>query len=101
MDKKESQQKPKKGAAPFASVEDLSDDSPEDRAKLEVPGARGGVTPRIDISRASSSSHHEDSSPERELFGGEYNFISLVDSNGLFQFAILLRKDQGSLMWLL
>ncbi|XP_014273341.1 neurofilament heavy polypeptide isoform X1 [Halyomorpha halys] len=71
MDKKESQQKTKKGAAPFASVEDLSDDSPEDRAKLEVPGARGGVTPRIDISRASSSSHHEDSSPERELFGGE------------------------------
>lgn len=28
-------------------------------------------TPRIDISRASSSSHHDDSSPERDLFVGE------------------------------
>lgn len=32
-------------------------------------------TPRIDISRASSSSHQDDSSPERELFGtGEFHF---------------------------
>lgn len=36
-------------------------------------------TPRIDISRASSSSHHEDSnsresSPERELLAGEIRF---------------------------
>ncbi|CAB0021028.1 unnamed protein product, partial [Nesidiocoris tenuis] len=74
----------KKGLAPFASLEDLSDDSPpDDKARLTLPGIRedpspsgaGGqrpsiTTPRIDISRASSSSHHDDSSPERELFAG-------------------------------
>ena len=83
------------GPAPFASFEDLSDDldSPEEKQSVSriLPGIRedvslrspsaGGVslqtpsTPRIDISRASSSSHHDsnnsrDSSPERELFAG-------------------------------
>lgn len=75
MEKKKSgskEERGKIGPAPFASLEDLSDESPpgEDRVKLEVPGSREGGPPRIDISRASSSSHHEDSSPERELFGG-------------------------------
>ncbi|PNF15288.1 hypothetical protein B7P43_G01028 [Cryptotermes secundus] len=83
------------GPAPFASFEDLSDDveSPEEKqpqarplpgiredVTLISPGSAGGglqtpSTPRIDISRASSSSHHDsnnsrDSSPERELFEG-------------------------------
>ncbi|KDR08901.1 hypothetical protein L798_00555, partial [Zootermopsis nevadensis] len=83
------------GPAPFASFEDLSDDleSPEEKLPLSrplpgiredmtlmSPGSAGGglqtpSTPRIDISRASSSSHHDsnnsrDSSPERELFAG-------------------------------
>ncbi|PSN45803.1 hypothetical protein C0J52_10771 [Blattella germanica] len=83
------------GPAPFASFEDLSDDldSPEEKQSLTriLPGIRedvslmspnsggGGLqtpsTPRIDISRASSSSHHDsnnsrDSSPERELYAG-------------------------------
>ncbi|XP_069681425.1 uncharacterized protein [Periplaneta americana] len=83
------------GPAPFASFEDLSDDleSPEEKQPLArplpgiredvtlmSPGSAGGglqtpSTPRIDISRASSSSHHDsnnsrDSSPERELFAG-------------------------------
>lgn len=75
--------------APFASSEDLSDDreSPldEDKQKtkladiaeeMKTPSKTSGtlnitnVTPRIDISRASSSSHQEDSSPEKELFSG-------------------------------
>ncbi|KAF6211595.1 hypothetical protein GE061_012108 [Apolygus lucorum] len=74
----------KRGLAPFASLEDLSDDSPpDDKHRLTLPGIKedpapaGGpagqrpsITPRIDISRASSSSHHDDSSPERELFSG-------------------------------
>lgn len=72
-----------RGLAPFASVEDLSDDqdSPvEDKNRLTLPGIREdtgsrspkpvSATPRIDISRASSSSHHDDSSPERDLFAG-------------------------------
>lgn len=83
------------GPAPFASFEDLSDDldSPEEKQSLArplpgiredvtlmSPGSAGGglqtpSTPRIDISRASSSSHHDsnnsrDSSPERELYAG-------------------------------
>ncbi|XP_025202736.1 uncharacterized protein LOC112599871 isoform X2 [Melanaphis sacchari] len=75
---------------PLASSEDLSEDlldSPEADAKNkcledieEVPSTPGKAsrqqticlampnTPRIDISRASSSSHHDDSSPERDLF---------------------------------
>ncbi|XP_014242788.1 titin isoform X2 [Cimex lectularius] len=74
----------KKGFAPFASLEDLSDESPpDDKCRLTLPGIkedqtpagsgsgqRPSITPRIDISRASSSSHHDDSSPERELFAG-------------------------------
>ena len=72
-----------RGLAPFASVEDLSDDqdSPvEDKNRLTLPGIREdtgskspkpiSAAPRIDISRASSSSHHDDSSPERDLFAG-------------------------------
>lgn len=74
-----------KGLAPFASVEDLSDeqDSPgHDKHRLALPGIKedsgikspragpAAITPRIDISRASSSSHHDDSSPERDLFAG-------------------------------
>lgn len=43
---------------------------PANKLTLQTPN-----TPRIDISRASSSSHHEedsrDSSPERELFEGQ------------------------------
>jgi len=72
--------------APFASSEDLSDEreSPLDEKKLskieeEVmktpPKPKNlnvaNVAPRIDISRASSSSHQEDSSPERELCLGK------------------------------
>ncbi|CAI6365454.1 unnamed protein product [Macrosiphum euphorbiae] len=75
---------------PLASSEDLSEDlldSPEADAKNkcledieEVPNTPAKAsrqqticlampnTPRIDISRASSSSHHDDSSPERDLF---------------------------------
>ncbi|GLV37358.1 uncharacterized protein CBL_10675 [Carabus blaptoides fortunei] len=70
------------GPAPFASFEDLSDetDSPGESAPApRLPGINEDATPcrltpstpRIDISRASSSSHHEDSrdsTPERELF---------------------------------
>lgn len=71
--------KTQKGLAPFASLEDLSDESPpDDKCRLTLPGIKEdagghrpiGITPRIDISRASSSSHHDDSSPERELFAG-------------------------------
>ncbi|KAJ9586259.1 hypothetical protein L9F63_020093, partial [Diploptera punctata] len=87
------------GPAPFASFEDLSDDldSPEEKQSVTriLPGIRedvslrspsaGGVslqtpsTPRIDISRASSSSHHDsnNSSPERELFAGEVSGAKL------------------------
>lgn len=75
---------------PLASSEDLSEDlldSPEADARNkcledieEVPNTPAKAsrqqtlclampnTPRIDISRASSSSHHDDSSPERDLF---------------------------------
>lgn len=72
------------GPAPFASLEDLSDDqdSPppgNNGSRLTVlPGIKEDslqmpATPRIDISRASSSSHQDsnNSSPERELFAGE------------------------------
>jgi hypothetical protein len=79
--------------APFASVEDLSDESPpEEKCRLGLPSIREdppanlsptmralpvSITPRIDISRASSSSHHDDSSPERELFAGKYSRYNL------------------------
>ncbi|XP_065213336.1 proteoglycan 4 isoform X2 [Planococcus citri] len=73
--------------APFASSEDLSDEreSPldEEKQKAKLPQIEEemkesskvnlnviNVAPRIDISRASSSSHQEDSSPERELLLG-------------------------------
>lgn len=72
------------GIAPFASVEDLSEPEPEpEPERLTLPGVKeeggsgnrspkmGVPTPRIDISRASSSSHQDDSSPERDLFTGE------------------------------
>jgi len=89
MDKREHARK----LPPLASSEDLSEDlldSPEadTRNKClegieEVPNTPAKSprqqtvclampnTPRIDISRASSSSHHDDSSPERDLFVGE------------------------------
>ena len=76
--------------APFASSEDLSDEreSPldEDKQKPKLSNIEeevmktppktktlnvANITPRIDISRASSSSHQEDSSPERELYLGK------------------------------
>ena len=74
--------------APFASSEDLSDEreSPldEEKQKAKLPQIEEemkesskanlaviNVAPRIDISRASSSSHQEDSSPERELILGK------------------------------
>ncbi|XP_049768338.1 serine/arginine repetitive matrix protein 2 [Schistocerca cancellata] len=84
------------GPAPFASLEDLSDDQDSPPPSGGGGGGSGGgsgggklpgiredpqpssslhtpSTPRIDISRASSSSHHDsnNSSPERELFAGE------------------------------
>ncbi|XP_047099279.1 PHD finger protein rhinoceros [Schistocerca piceifrons] len=83
------------GPAPFASLEDLSDDQDSPPPSGGGGGGSGGgsgggklpgiredpqpssslhtpSTPRIDISRASSSSHHDsnNSSPERELFAG-------------------------------
>uniref|UniRef100_A0A2S2QTK7 Uncharacterized protein n=1 Tax=Sipha flava TaxID=143950 RepID=A0A2S2QTK7_9HEMI len=86
MDKREHVRK----LPPLASSEDLSEDlldSPEADIKNkclegieEVPNTPAKSprqqtlclampnTPRIDISRASSSSHHDDSSPERDLF---------------------------------
>lgn len=89
MDKREHARK----LPPLASSEDLSEDlldSPEAEIKNkclegieEVPNTPAKSprqqtlclampnTPRIDISRASSSSHHDDSSPERDLFVGE------------------------------
>ncbi|XP_050451069.1 uncharacterized protein LOC126851305 isoform X2 [Cataglyphis hispanica] len=91
----------KLGPAPIASFEDLSDEVENGESTTAVtaaavaPAAAGRMpgiievttpatpgsslktpsTPRIDISRASSSSHHEDSnsrdsSPERELLAG-------------------------------
>lgn len=82
---------------PLASSEDLSEDlldSPEADARNkcledieEVPNTPAKAsrqqticlampnTPRIDISRASSSSHHDDSSPERDLFVGEFKYL--------------------------
>lgn len=79
----------KLGPAPIASFEDLSDDVENGEAATRMPGIvevstpatpgsslKTPSTPRIDISRASSSSHHEDSnnsresSPERELLAG-------------------------------
>lgn len=93
MDKREHVRK----LPPLASSEDLSEDlldSPEGDTKNkclddieEVPSTPAKSvrqqtlclampnTPRIDISRASSSSHHDDSSPERDLFVGECNEI--------------------------
>lgn len=82
--------------APFASSEDLSDEreSPldEEKQKNKLPHIEEemkessktnltvtNVAPRIDISRASSSSHQEDSSPERELVLGEYSHLLLLD----------------------
>ncbi|KAK0163180.1 hypothetical protein PV327_006888 [Microctonus hyperodae] len=77
----------KLGPAPIASFEDLSDEVENGEQTARMPGIievttpmtpgsslKTPSTPRIDISRASSSSHHEDSinsresSPERELF---------------------------------
>ncbi|EZA62572.1 hypothetical protein X777_10202 [Ooceraea biroi] len=80
----------KLGPAPIASFEDLSDEveNGESAAAGRMPGIvevttpatpgsslKTPSTPRIDISRASSSSHHEDSnsrdsSPDRELLAG-------------------------------
>ncbi|CAL1687710.1 unnamed protein product [Lasius platythorax] len=85
----------KLGPAPIASFEDLSDEVENGESATAVTAAAGRMpgivevttpatpgsslktpsTPRIDISRASSSSHHEDSnsrdsSPERELLAG-------------------------------
>lgn len=74
-----------RGVAPFASIEDLSDEHeqespPAGPSLLTLPGVDGATgpkmgvpTPRIDISRASSSSHQDDSSPERDLFTGKYS----------------------------
>lgn len=105
-----------KDLAPFASIEDLSDEgeSPTEEEKTVavlsnieekikqikvIPrptnltsrktysGPLGKVnsnvtskTPRIDISRASSASYQEDSSPERELILGKCNcfFITRI-----------------------
>lgn len=86
--------------APFASSEDLSDDreSPldEDKQKpklsnieeeMKTPSKTAGnlnvtnVAPRIDISRASSSSHQEDSSPEKELFSGILRNVVIYSSS--------------------
>lgn len=79
-----------KDLAPFASAEDLSDEreSPsegdtqkatklteiaeEKTTPVKTTLLVRNTTPRIDISRASSSSHPEDSSPEREMFSGTY-----------------------------
>lgn len=96
MDKREHVRK----LPPLASSEDLSEDlldSPEADTKNkcledieEVPNTPAKSvrqqtlclampnTPRIDISRASSSSHHDDSSPERDLFVGESNKIIYI-----------------------
>ncbi|XP_046143927.1 uncharacterized protein LOC114878603 isoform X2 [Osmia bicornis bicornis] len=78
----------KLGPAPIASFEDLSDEVENGEPATRMPGIvevatpatpgsslKTPSTPRIDISRASSSSHHEDSnsrdsSPERELLAG-------------------------------
>jgi len=52
-------------------------------------------TPRIDISRASSSSHHEDSnsrdsSPERELLAGDYSFANYCTNRFTSKFPVFL-----------
>ncbi|XP_033175616.1 uncharacterized protein LOC100748761 isoform X3 [Bombus impatiens] len=78
----------KLGPAPIASFEDLSDEVENGEPAARMPGIvevttpatpgsslKTPSTPRIDISRASSSSHHEDSNsrdstPERELLAG-------------------------------
>ncbi|XP_034938882.1 uncharacterized protein [Chelonus insularis] len=79
----------KLGPAPIASFEDLSDEVENGEPTVRMPGIvevtspvtpgsslKTPSTPRIDISRASSSSHHEDSnnsresSPEIELLAG-------------------------------
>nr|XP_012227542.1 PREDICTED: muscle M-line assembly protein unc-89 isoform X3 [Linepithema humile] len=82
----------KLGPAPIASFEDLSDEVENGESAAAAAGRMPGIvevttpatpgsslktpsTPRIDISRASSSSHHEDSnsrdsSPDRELLAG-------------------------------
>ncbi|KZC06958.1 PREDICTED: uncharacterized protein DDB_G0284459 [Dufourea novaeangliae] len=78
----------KLGPAPIASFEDLSDEVENGEPVARMPGIvevttpatpgsslKTPSTPRIDISRASSSSHHEDSNsrdstPERELLAG-------------------------------
>ncbi|KAI5699776.1 hypothetical protein M8J76_003080 [Diaphorina citri] len=69
--------------APFASIEDLSPEeettcsrmnsqnSTETKEGTKMACLEMPPTPRIDISRASSSSQHDDSSPEREILGGE------------------------------
>lgn len=110
MDKREHVRK----LPPLASSEDLSEDlldSPETDTKnkcledieevLSTPAKSERQqtlclampnTPRIDISRASSSSHHDDSSPERDLFVGESNniihFIQIMHHLCLFVFLL-------------
>lgn len=80
-----------KQLAPFASVEDLSDQSSESpfekdaQTEMKDPCNQNlmvtNVAPRIDISRASSSSHHEDSSPdEREIMNGKLFPFSILHS---------------------
>lgn len=88
MESKEDSNHFKLGHAPMASFEDFTDDADNEEHLGRLSGtSRSGTsnpksslqtssTPRIDISRASSSSHHEDScnsresSPERELLAG-------------------------------
>ncbi|KAJ8683859.1 hypothetical protein QAD02_019651 [Eretmocerus hayati] len=79
----------KLGPAPIASFEDLSDEVENNGEVTRMPGIlevatpvtpasslKTPSTPRIDISRASSSSHHEEdsnsreSTPEKELLAG-------------------------------
>lgn len=86
-----------KQLAPFASVEDLSDQSSESpfekdaQTEMKDPCNQNlmvtNVAPRIDISRASSSSHHEDSSPdEREIMNGKLFPFSILHSFFNFNF---------------
>ncbi|XP_051157255.1 uncharacterized protein LOC127279132 isoform X2 [Leptopilina boulardi] len=69
------------GQAPMASFEDFNDEADNvGIGRVTITTTKSSLqtssTPRIDISRASSSSHHEDScnsresSPERELLAG-------------------------------
>lgn len=118
MDKREHARK----LPPLASSEDLSEDlldSPEADSKnkclediVEVPSTPAKSprqqtlclampnTPRIDISRASSSSHHDDSSPERDLFAGKSR--RHVKRRGFDEVNVRVRRhSNGSLVSLL